>query len=104
MLYSYASGAGRTGTERVNRGGSSNSNARNVRAAYRNWNPPDNRNDNLGFRLARALGWTGRSAVDQVGIVRAGCARAEHPAGPGAQVGAAELLSNARRWSTWVGP
>jgi formylglycine-generating enzyme required for sulfatase activity len=36
----------------VNRGGSWNNDADNARAAYRNnWNP-DNRNDNLGFRLA----------------------------------------------------
>ena len=35
------------------RGGSWINNARNVRAAYRNWNSPDNRNDNIGFRCAR---------------------------------------------------
>ncbi|KAA3607193.1 MAG: hypothetical protein DWQ01_15950 [Planctomycetota bacterium] len=40
------------GPNRVIRGGSWNWNARNVRAAYRNWNHRDNRNDNLGFRLA----------------------------------------------------
>ena len=45
-------GAGRTGSNRVIRGGSWNNNARNVRAAYRNGNPPGKRNDNLGFRLA----------------------------------------------------
>lgn len=44
------------GSNRVIRGGSWNSNARNVRAANRNGNPPEDRNDNLGFRLARALG------------------------------------------------
>lgn len=38
------------------RGGSWNSNARNVRAAYRNGNEPGNRDNNLGFRLARAPG------------------------------------------------
>ncbi len=42
------------GSNRVIRGGSWNSNAENVRAANRNWNEPDDRNDNLGFRLARA--------------------------------------------------
>lgn len=39
--------------DRVNRGGSWNSNARKVRAANRNGNSPGNRNNNLGFRLAR---------------------------------------------------
>ena len=32
------------------RGGSWNNNADNARAAYRNNNTPDNRNNNLGFR------------------------------------------------------
>jgi len=39
-------------TARVNRGGSWNNNPRNVRAANRSRNTPDNRNNNLGFRLA----------------------------------------------------
>jgi hypothetical protein len=38
----------------VNRGGSWNNDAGNCRAANRNRNTPDNRNNNLGFRLARA--------------------------------------------------
>ncbi len=38
------------------RGGSWNSNAQNVRAAYRNGNEPGNRDNNLGFRLVRAPG------------------------------------------------
>lgn len=38
-------------TFRVNRGGSWNNNARNVRAANRNRNSANNRNNNLGFRL-----------------------------------------------------
>ncbi|MBF2052019.1 MAG: SUMF1/EgtB/PvdO family nonheme iron enzyme [Candidatus Sericytochromatia bacterium] len=42
-----------TGSNRVNRGGSWNNNARNARSAYRNNNTPDNRNNNLGFRLVR---------------------------------------------------
>ena len=62
-------GEGQLGSKRVNRGGSWNSNARNVRAAYRNWNTPDNRNNNLGFRLARALGWAGWPAVDPADVV-----------------------------------
>lgn len=36
----------------MNRGGSWNNNARNCRVAYRNNNYPDNRNNNLGLRLA----------------------------------------------------
>ena len=36
---------------RVLRGGSWNNNRNNVRAAYRNRNNPDNRNDNIGFRV-----------------------------------------------------
>lgn len=40
------------GSNRVNRGGSWNNNARNCRSANRNRNTPDNRNNNLGFRLA----------------------------------------------------
>ncbi|MBF0423839.1 MAG: SUMF1/EgtB/PvdO family nonheme iron enzyme [Magnetococcales bacterium] len=42
------------GDDRVIRGGSWNNDARNVRAASRNGNHPDDRNDNLGFRCARA--------------------------------------------------
>ncbi len=44
--------ASSTGSNRVNRGGSWNNNARNCRSANRNNNTPDNRNNNLGFRLA----------------------------------------------------
>ena len=47
-------GKGHKGTKRVIRGGSWNNNARNVRAAYRNNNDPGTRNNNLGFRCARA--------------------------------------------------
>jgi hypothetical protein len=36
---------------RVVRGGAFNNNRRNARCAYRNRNNPDNRNDNLGFRV-----------------------------------------------------
>jgi hypothetical protein len=42
------------GSNRVNRGGSWNNNAQNCRAANRNRNTPDNRNNNLGFRVAAA--------------------------------------------------
>jgi hypothetical protein len=36
---------------RVLRGGSFNNNHRNVRCANRNHNNPNNRNDNIGFRV-----------------------------------------------------
>ena len=39
------------GSNRVLRGGSWNNNAQNCRSAYRNNNTPDNRNNNVGFRL-----------------------------------------------------
>jgi formylglycine-generating enzyme required for sulfatase activity len=35
----------------VLRGGNWNNNARNCRSAYRNSNNPDNRNNNVGFRV-----------------------------------------------------
>lgn len=41
-------------SQRVVRGGSWNNNGRNVRSAIRNRNTPDNRNNNIGFRLALA--------------------------------------------------
>jgi hypothetical protein len=40
------------GSNRVNRGGSWNNNAMNCRSANRNNNTPENRNNNLGFRLS----------------------------------------------------
>lgn len=55
---------GPKGSKRVIRGGSWNEIARNVRAAARNWNHPENRNDNLGFRLARAQPWAGGPTPD----------------------------------------
>ncbi|TLU88034.1 MAG: hypothetical protein FDX21_01310 [Chlorobium sp.] len=39
------------GSNRVFRGGSWNNNAENCRSANRNRNTPDNRNNNIGFRL-----------------------------------------------------
>lgn len=39
------------GSNRVIRGGSWNNNAQNLRSAQRNNDHPDNRNDNVGFRL-----------------------------------------------------
>jgi formylglycine-generating enzyme required for sulfatase activity len=37
------------------RGGSWNNNPQHCRTAYRNNNEPDNRNNNIGFRLALQL-------------------------------------------------
>jgi|GEM_PF-2644511 len=42
---------------RVVRGGSYRNNARRCRSAYRNANEPENRNRNIGFRLAAAQPW-----------------------------------------------
>jgi len=39
-------------TKRVLRNGNRFNEARNCRSAYRNWNHPANRNDNIGFRPA----------------------------------------------------
>ena len=49
-----AAGERSRASNRVNRGGSWNNNAGNCRAANRNRNTPANRNNNLGFRLARS--------------------------------------------------
>ena len=92
------SGVGQSGTNRVIRGGSWNNTARNARAAYRNGNTPDDRNNNLGFRLARALGWTGWSASDQTDIVSVPSGYGEQQMGAGVAVGAAERPSNPHRW------
>ena len=40
-------------SNRVIRGGSYENDAGNLRSANRNNNSPDNRNDNIGFRLAK---------------------------------------------------
>ena len=45
---------GRTGSNRVLRGGAFNNNQRNVRCAYRNRNNPNNTNNNNGFRVVVA--------------------------------------------------
>ena len=42
---------GRRGSNRVKRGGNWNNNAQKCRSANRNNNWPDNRNNNIGFRL-----------------------------------------------------
>jgi hypothetical protein len=61
--------AGRQGeADRVVRGGSWNNDARNVRAACRNHNDPANRNNNLGFRPARAHEQAGWPVPEQAGF------------------------------------
>lgn len=42
---------GQTQVHRVVRGGAFNNNHRNARCAYRNKNNPNNRNNNIGFRV-----------------------------------------------------
>ncbi|MFN0175796.1 MAG: SUMF1/EgtB/PvdO family nonheme iron enzyme [Saprospiraceae bacterium] len=44
---------GQTGRVRVLRGGSWNNNPENCRVANRNRNNPNNRNNNVGFRVVR---------------------------------------------------
>ena len=45
------------GSNRVNRGGNWNNNAQNCRVSNRNNNNPDNRNNNIGFRLVLRSLW-----------------------------------------------
>lgn len=52
--YAVRRGRGEKQARRVLRGGSWINNARNCRSANRNANDPGNRDDNIGFRLARA--------------------------------------------------
>jgi hypothetical protein len=47
----FFEGAVPYGSGRVLRGGSWNNDPRNCRSTYRNRNHPDERNDNIGFRL-----------------------------------------------------
>ena len=75
--------AGLNGGNRVIRGGSWNDNARNVRAANRNGNHPGNANDNLGFRLLRALVRAGWPTKDPIGLAFAGASCDESKLGPG---------------------
>jgi len=61
-------GASQTGDNRVLRGGSWINNGRNCRSANRNNNTPDNANNNIGFRLARAQCAVGMGVTDQTFI------------------------------------
>jgi formylglycine-generating enzyme required for sulfatase activity len=45
----------------VVRGGSFNNDARNLRGAYRNNDHPENRNDNIGFRVV----WSRSAALEK---------------------------------------
>jgi formylglycine-generating enzyme required for sulfatase activity len=67
---------------RVVRGGSWNDHAQNVRAAYRNANHREDRNDNVGFRVARARAWAGGPGPDQVVIPSALLGRRKGSGGP----------------------
>ena len=98
-----ACGAGRTGSNRVYRGGSWNSNARNVRAANRNANPPDNRNSNLGFRLAREQERVGRPVPDPTCAASGPLGAGETQAGAGVGVAAADAPTKPRRRPTYFG-
>jgi hypothetical protein len=63
-----------TGPGRALRGGSWNNNGRNLRSACRNHNPPDNRNHNIGLRLAGALSIAGGSTNQHPVPLRPRCA------------------------------
>ena len=70
-----------SGSNRVNRGGSWNNDARNCRSSNRNNNNPDNRNNNLGLRLglselriARMSGYSDM-CCKQIAILNAPCGR-----------------------------
>ena len=98
--------AGREGSaHRVIRGGSWTDDARNVRAASRNHNEPADRNDNLGFRCARAHERVGASAPEQARLQASrASARFRRNAGTaGVLVGALDGASNARRPAGVVG-
>lgn len=61
-------GEGRSENDRVLRGGSWINNGRNCRSANRNNNDPSNRNNTIGFRLARAQHAVGMGVRDQTFI------------------------------------
>ncbi|GAB6907539.1 hypothetical protein JCM12296A_33760 [Desulfosarcina cetonica] len=72
---------------RVLRGGSWINNGRNVRSANRNRNAPDERNDNIGLRLARAQRFAGWQMSDQI-VILSRCMRlGKKQKDPGMSVG-----------------
>lgn len=98
-------GAGHRSENRVIRGGSWNNTVRNCRVAYRNWNPPGDRNDNLGFRLARAQAWAGWPAPDpprHLSVVTHMGDRGEKQADAGVLVARVDARVSARRRSTYL--
>ena len=88
-----------TGDRRVVRGGSWINNARNCRSAQRNHREPGNRNDNLGFRLARARDGAGRRVrtrpPSRPWAASAACGKKQMAAGM--LVGAVDTAPNACR-------
>jgi hypothetical protein len=79
--------------ERVIRGGSWNNPAQNCRSAYRNRNDPDNRNDNIGFRCARAHDCASRRGPEQT-VARLSRKRLQNQMPPGALVARADAEAN----------
>lgn len=74
-------GRAHKGHKRVLRGGSWINIGRNLRSAYRNANPPDNRNDNIGLRLAGAL-WAGGSINQRPVLFHEPCIACGQSPGP----------------------
>ena len=72
---------GDKGRKRVLRGGSWINNGRNCRSANRNGNEPGNRNDNNGFRLARAPPLCGGEAQPRHPLPAADAGRRGKPEG-----------------------
>ncbi len=81
-VYANPRGEGPKRPNRVVRGGSWNDHARNVRAAYRNANHRENRNHNLGFRVARARVGAGWPRLDPIFILPELCLSAKSTGGP----------------------
>ena len=84
-------------TARVVRGGSWNNNARIVRAAYRNQNEPDNRNNNLGFRCLRIHARAAVLLSEQAFFLSASCAWRKGVAA-GVRVGKCRKLTSGIIW------
>lgn len=73
-----------------------------LRVANRHGNLPENRNDNLGFRLARAQTRDGGPAPDPTCTASGRMGTGEIEAGAGVEVAVADARSNPRRWPTYV--